>query len=335
MKLLFINSSNSDYVEDQLLAGLTEILGASNVVLFPVNINYYFSRRPYPRNMGVSRKLTQYVPDLLAAKKQLRRFDFDAVVIGSTKADTFTRFLEIAEHLPKHIPIIYVDGGDWPEVGGDANRMHFAELYRQIVAKHKFKLVFKRECLQHITYDANVIPFPMAFKPPLNYKKAAAKYDVTCWCVESDPIRTQALGLLEDRFDCRANGSTKGQTFRKYKRKGNAYILELSASKIACNFRGVGWDTLRYWEIPGVQTLMISGRPGIIIPDNFKHEEHVIFCKDDLSDLIDKANYFLTHDKEREEIATRAFEYVNTHHTHVARARYFLQHLAEKGLRAQ
>ena len=329
MRLLFLNSLSADYVEDQLTAGLTEILGPENVVLYPVNINYYIARRPYPRNMGVCRNSWSYITDLFAIRRQLRAFQFDAVVIGSAKRDTFERFLQISDYLPAHIPIIFVDGGDWPQIGGDAQRMHFDDLFQQVVSSRPFKMVFKREYLATEHYPENTFAFPMAYKPPGNFHKPPAKYAVTCWCVESHPLRTQALTLLENQFDCKANGTVTGQTFRNYKRKGDNYLSELAASKIACNFRGVGWDTLRYWEIPGVQTLMISGRPQIVIPDNFKHEQHVIFCRDDLSDLIEKADYYLRHHNEREQLAEEAHRHVMKHHTHIARARYFLERVNE------
>ncbi|MCG6968243.1 MAG: glycosyltransferase [Gammaproteobacteria bacterium] len=324
-----INSYSADYVEDQLAAGLTAVLGRQNVVFYPVNINYYLARRPYPRNMGVCRDSWNYFTDLLAVRRQLRSFQFDAVIIGSTKRDTFERFLQISDYLPAHIPIIFVDGGDWPAIGGDAQRMHFDGLYQQVMSERTPKVIFKREYLSTESYPENTFAFPMAFKPPKAFEKAPLKYDVTCWCVESHPLRTQALELLQNRFDCKANGTVKGQTFRTYKRKGNTYLSELSASKIACNFRGVGWDTLRYWEIPGVQTLMISGLPQITIPDNFKHEEHVIFCRDDLSDLLDKADYYLKHDQEREQLAAAAHDHIMKYHTHLARAHYFLERVRD------
>lgn len=329
MRLLLINSFSADYIEDQLAAGLTEILGIENVVFYPVNINYYFARRPYPRNMGVCRHSWNYLADLLKLRRQLRNFQFDAVVIGSTKRDTFERFLQISADLPANIPIVFVDGGDWPQIGGDAKRMQFEDLYQQVVSNRPPKVIFKREYLHSESYPDNTFAFPMAFKPPTAFQKAPIKYDVTCWCVESHPLRTQALELLESQFDCKANGTVKGQTFRNYKRKGDNYLRELSASKIACNFRGVGWDTLRYWEIPGVQTLMISGSPQIVIPDNFKHEEHVIFCRDDLSDLIDKADYYLKNDQDREQLAKAAHDHVMKYHTHIARAQYFLERVCE------
>ena len=60
------------------------------------------------------------------------------------------------------------------------------------------------------------------------------------------------MELIQDRFDCRANGTTRNQVFKKYKRKGDFYLEELKRARITLNFRGVGWDTLRYWEVPAL-----------------------------------------------------------------------------------
>lgn len=330
MRLLFVNSTRPDYLEDQLFSGLTSILGEEMVVPYPVNAKFYFPRRPYPRNMGRAKPPLRFLPDRVALGKQLKRFAFDAVVIGSTKQDTFERYLEIEDRIPKGLPLIYVDGGDWPEIGGDARRMNFESHFRRI-AQRDFTLIFKREYVIHHEYAKNVVPFPMSWYD-VAIPKTKPKYQVTCWCVESHPMRTEALKLLAGHFDCGSNGTVPGQTFRSYSRKGKRYLRELSAGAIACTFRGVGWDTLRYWEIPGVRTFMVSNEPQIVIPNNFVHGEHLVFCKDDLRDLLDLISYYLRNEREREEMAASAHTHVIKHHTHRARARFFIQRLKECGI---
>lgn len=330
MRFLFINSKSPDYIEDQLFSALTEIFGKQSVRAYPVNYRYYIQRKAYPLNMGKCRTASDYIIDKLTLKNELKAFEYDCVIIGSTKRDTFENFLEISDHLPDNIPLIYLDGGDFPEVGGDATRLGFESLYNSVTNNYKFKHIFKREYLIDKKYADNVYPFPMSFKlQPIEFP-VEKKYDVTCWCVESDPIRTQALSILENLYDCRSNGTTLGQTFRKYKRKGLGYLRELGSSRISCNFRGVGWDTLRYWEIPAVQSLMVSQKPGIVIPNNFIHGEHVLFCKDDLSDLTDLIDYYLLHDDETKEISASAHTFLMNHHTNIQRAEYFLEIVSSK-----
>lgn len=324
MSLLFINSCSPDYLEDQLFAGLTELLGRERVIPYPVNRNYYLPRKPYPRNLGHCRRLGDYLRDRAALRRGLRQREFDAVIIGSTKRDTFEHYRDLLPDLPAGIPVIYVDGGDWPEVGGDAERMGFQGLLRDVFNRRPPQVVFKREYLIGKDYAPDVHPLPMAFGPAPEIGTVEKKYDVTCWCVESDPIRTHALELLENRYDCRANGTTRGQKFRSYKRKGTGYLRELAASRIACNFRGVGWDTLRYWEIPGVGGLMVSQRPRIAIPDNFAHGTHVMFCRDDLTDFVSILDEFLRDEHARQQLADAGHAHLLQNHTYRHRAKRFL-----------
>ena len=84
--------------------------------------------------------------------------------------------------------------------------------------------------------------------------------------------------------------------------------------------RGGGWDTLRYWEIPAVSSMMISQKPDIIIPHNFINEESVVFLSDDLSNVEELASYYLKNEKKRAEIANNGFNWLLKYHTDVKRA---------------
>ncbi len=332
MRILYINSLKSDYVQDQIFAGLTELLGPEAILSFPLNAQYYLPTKRYPRNMGRSRPFYSWALDKLRYRKDITSFEPDLVVLASTKRDTLESFLRIEAELPKGIPLVYIDGGDWPEVGGDAVRMGFESIYHEVMKRRTADLVFKRECLIGKEYAPNVLPLPMAFRPQQNFTADDKRYQVTLWCVESDPIRTSALEMLQGSYDCIENGSVPGQTFRSYKRKGINYLRELSASRVACNFRGVGWDTMRYWEIPGVGAFMVSQKPGIVIPDNFIDGQHVAFCADDLSDFKDKIDYYLKHEIEREEMAAEAHKHLMQKHTHLQRAHYFIEAVRERNL---
>lgn len=324
-RILFVNSLDTDYLEDLTFAGLSEILGNEQVVSYPTNLHYYCSRYRYPKNIGQCRTAARFLIDRLALSSRLKSFEFDAVVLGSAKQDACEAFIGLAASLPGGIPKIFIDGGDRPEIGGDAIRENFSSTFNSLQRQTTFDLIFKRECLTTQKYDARVIPFPFSFKAPeFRTECETKKYDVAFWAVESHPVRTQALKIVESSFDCKANGTTTGQSFRRYNRHGARYLAELSAARIGYNFRGVGWDTLRYWELPGVGTLMISGKPEIRIPDNFVHGKQVVFCKDDLSDLHSLSAYYLEHDLEREEIARAGRNHLLQNHTYLHRARYFL-----------
>lgn len=273
MKVLYINRKKSDYLQDILYTGLVKTLGVSNVVDMPWNNKFHFNFKKYPRNIGL------YKPSLI--KSLLNRFSvnqFSLVIVASCHPDTLRLYLDIIDKIPADIPTAFVDGGDWSEVAGDLDRLGGMDLYEKILSIRPFDYIFKREYLIDKTYDENVYPLPFGFNldrlPKLNKDY---KYDVSFWAVESHRVRSEALALLEDKFDCRVNGTVKNQVMSKYKRKGSFYLQELACCKIVLNLRGAGWDTLRYWEVPALGGFMMSQKPGIVIKNNFVEDKEVVF----------------------------------------------------------
>ncbi|MCB9072192.1 MAG: glycosyltransferase family 1 protein [Bdellovibrionaceae bacterium] len=323
MNILFINSPECDYVQDLLYSGLVKILSQNNVIDYPHNPRYHWRNKNYPRNLGLNRNW-QF---LFRPKKNIDLKHFDFVIIGSCKKRALSTYLEILPKIPSSTPVIMIDGGDLPGLGEDLTRENSPWTFQDIQRKRPFDYILKREYLIHDSHPQNVYPFPMSMNmlriPP--FTDSVKKYDVSFWAVESHPIRTKALGLLQKHFDCLNNGTTLNQTFHKYKRKGKFYLEELHRCKIVLNFRGAGWDTLRYWEVPAVKSLLITQKPQIVIPNDFNDHEHVLHCKDDLSDLIDLCDYSLKNEKERETIAQAGHQHLLDHHTDIHRANYLLK----------
>jgi len=320
MKILYINSHSADYVQDLTYSGLVKVFGLKNVIDYKWNQKYHVPYKKYPKNLG-------YVSgSLLPSLAHLSVKQFDVVLVGSAKVDCFESYLAFMDRIPANVPVVFIDGGDQPVIGRDLIVYGRPELYEEAIAKRPFDLVFKREMLIDQDYGKNVFPLPMCFNMDRarNVPKEK-KYQVSFWAVESAPIRVKALDLLSDQFDCKANGTERNQKFSKYKRKGEFYLQELARCKIVLNFRGGGWDTMRYWEVPAIGSFMISQRPQFVIPQNFEHEKHVVFCQDDLSDLIELCEYYLENETAREQIATNGKNHLLQYHTDVKRAEYIIQ----------
>ena len=98
----------------------------------------------------------------------------------------------------------------------------------------------------------------------------------------------------------------------------------IAKSKIAIAIRGWGRDTVRRWEIPAFNTMMLECDCGILAPYPFVDKITCVRFKEDLSDLIEKIIYYLKHDDERKAIATRGHEHLLKYHTNEKRAAYFL-----------
>ncbi|MDX4050974.1 glycosyltransferase [Aliarcobacter skirrowii] len=323
MKILYINTSRFDYVQDLIYSGLVKKFGIKNVIDYKWNKKYHLPYTKYPKNNG-------YVKGSFL-KSIFRKIDFknfDYVFIGAGKVKPLETYIEIAKEIPPTTPIIFIDGEDGEEVGYDIKVRFGAEhIYNKALEFRPFDIIFKREYLINKEYEKNVFPLPMCFnldrlpsKLPNIYK-----YDFSFWAVESDPIRTKALNILENEFDCKENGTYKNQKFSKYQRKGEFYLQELKSCKITLNLRGGGWDTMRYWEVPAVGGFMLSQKPGILIPNNFEHEKDIVFIKDDLSDLVDLGKYYLKNETKREEIAKNGHNKLLEYHTDIKRVEYIFE----------
>ncbi|OGR89262.1 MAG: hypothetical protein A3A86_01995 [Elusimicrobia bacterium RIFCSPLOWO2_01_FULL_60_11] len=332
--ILFVASRETDYLQDLTYAGLAEILGVEKVWDFPSHWQYHSEKRffwnkkaEYPQNLG-------YTPsDQLCALSSFS--EANLAVLASAKPDALQEFHKIFDELK--CPWVFVDGGDRKEIGGDFKRTGgdaSFRLFQELWRKRPPALVFKRE-LSLQSRDPLVLPFPFSFKSgdtllnSAELSKVSPKYDVLFWAVESSETRALAFQVLKGKYDCEANGSVPGQKFRKYGLRGKEYFEALASAKIALSFRGEGFDTLRYWEIPACGSFMVSEPPIIQIPENFKDGKHAVFCKPDLSDLTDKIDHFLKNEKEREDIARAGREHLLKYHTHRARAEYFIGKVKE------
>jgi len=325
MRILYINRSKFDYMQDFIYSGLVKLIGAENIIESPWNLNFHWNYRDYPKNIGENRGT--FLKSLYA---QWHKNSFDAVIVASCHPDTIKHYAQILSMIPKDVVTVFIDGGDRPEVGGDFDRLGGKKEYVEAIKERPFDLIFKREYLLDRAYDENVYPLPMCFDisnlPALD---GTYKYDVSFWAVESHEIRTKALELLQNKFDCAQNGTVRNQVMKKYKRKGMFYLQELARCKIGLNLRGAGWDTLRYWEIPALGGFMISQRPKIKIENNFIDREDVVYCKDDLSDLLELCEYYLEHEDERMKIANNAAEHTKKYHTDIVRAQTILDKITD------
>ena len=321
MKILYLCSRHFDYQQDLTYSGLVKILGKENVTDYPWNPKFHLPYKAYPKNLGYSgfSVLNLFAPDF---KK------FDLVIFGSAKGDTLATYTRILPQI-KDKPILFLDGGDLPEVGGDFHRFNLSAAFNDMIKKRAFDIVLKREYIPSLHQgDSKIFPFPFSF--PYNLaidpvKEESKKYEVSFWGQQNPAIRSNALKLLQGKYDCDKNGTTLNQNFNTYKRKGKFYLEEIARCKVVLNFRGGGWDTMRYWEVPATGTFMISQRPQIIIPNNFEGGKQVVWCDDSLDDLIDKIDYYLARPNERELISKQAREHLNRFHLNTTRAQALIE----------
>lgn len=322
MKVLFIGSKSYDYMQDIVYSGLIKNLGFKNVIEYNWNKKYHIPYKKYPKNLG-------YFKHSLHRSIHFNSRNYDAVILAATKPDSFKSYIKLAPIISRNIPVVLIDGGDRPELGGDLDRLGEPTLFTKAREIRDFDFVFKREMKINISYEKNVLPLTFGFnltRLPNNLQKEN-KYDVAFWAGESHPIRSKAFDLLKNNFDCDINGTTKGVDLEKFSRKGMFYLEELSACKINLSLRGGGFDTLRYWEIPAVGSMLLSEPADIIIENDFIDNKHAVFCDPTVDDLIDLCKYYLKEDNKREKITAQGKSHLEKYHTDINRANYILKQL--------
>jgi hypothetical protein len=105
-------------------------------------------------------------------------------------------------------------------------------------------------------------------------------------------------------------------------RKGlphETYLKILSQSLCSVSTYGMGFDTVRYWEIPYSGSVLISRRPRTLIPNNLKEDKHAFFF-DNLKELKQHVEYIIEDPDTALKIGKEARKFVMKYHSPEARA---------------
>lgn len=135
--------------------------------------------------------------------------------------------------------------------------------------------------------------------------------------------RTDLIRFLQDKV---------GPRFTWYGRKGAEEVRGSKLNDLYASTKVVVGDSVahpRYWSNRIYETI---GRGGFIIhpmtpglDEEFTPYKHFVPYKfGDMDGLLEKINYFLEHDEEREAIAKAGMEHVKTHHTLLNRCQEFI-----------
>ena len=114
-------------------------------------------------------------------------------------------------------------------------------------------------------------------------------------------------------------------------RKGlphETYLKILSQSLCAVSTYGMGFDTVRYWEIPYSGSVLISRKPRTLIPNNLKEGKHAFFF-DNLRELKQHVEYVIEDPDTALKIGKEARKFVMKYHSPEARARTIINALIQ------
>jgi glycosyltransferase involved in cell wall biosynthesis len=114
-------------------------------------------------------------------------------------------------------------------------------------------------------------------------------------------------------------------------RKGlphETYLKILSQSLCVVSTYGMGFDTVRYWEIPYSGSVLISRRPRTLIPNNLEEGKHAFFF-DNLRELKQHVEYIIEDPDTALKIGKEARKFVMKYHSPEARARTIINALTQ------
>lgn len=361
MKILYLTPWGYDYLPDQLYTGLCKVLGWESVVDFPWKVEYHdpSHKLPYlPQNPGRRYELEEI-------RALLERHEFNLVVLTAQRRGTLEAFDALSQNCPMP-PVTLVDSNDSPEMKPDLFRRVRAGLYFKREYHWQGSSGVKDTYIKwrQFGWDRDLFsrthPLPMSViletVPPCN--AVIEDVDISFSGYVSDRKRIRAVQLLKNAADIRFEGGVYADPATRKsklavgaipilqaKLRGDPYVdgaehrpkLDyfnhydlLSRSKMGLSIRGAGFDTVRYWEIVASKTLLISERPSIYIPNNFEHEKHAVFCRPDLSDLLDLVRTYVRDEGSRKAIAEAGYHHLVKYHTCEERARQFLEICVKK-----
>jgi hypothetical protein len=357
MNILFVVDALQDLVSDPLYLGLVRVLGQEKVVDFPSKSIFHDpeSKRWFLPQVPALNYSEERIRDLLRDRY------FDLVCLASAREQCVANLRRIYTQngFP---PIVFIDGADDARIRHDVVREFSVALYfkREYAWSAESAAVQWWNCVKAFrgsrslydrTYPLQISIPQDALPARLNEQK---DIDVSFYGYASHRKRPQAMELIRSLGReglAVAAGIYGSATDKQYKLEPtrfrrtvtklfnpvpvseegqrrklspDEYYRTIARSKVAVSIRGGGFDTLRYWEIVATGTFMLSEQPDIVIPDNFQHGQHAVFCRPNLKDFKELVRYYVRHDAERETIARAGHEHLLKHHTCERRAEYFL-----------
>ena len=226
---------------------------------------------------------------------------------------------------------IFLDGSDYSEYEEDPAT---------------YALYIKRELIDKPDTPSNVEPLIFAAEDRHFTKTISASHynlwqgktdDLVCImsACEKRPWRFDIMKSLEDAFghsdkvfigECREGDNLGETTIDTGGRHHSGYFKKLLNSKISVDSYGCGKarQTGRFWESLANGCLVMYQPIEPYVWNNSYTDEEDFIVYNDNDELVEKAKYYISHDKEAKKIADRGFTKLLQHHTTTARAKEFL-----------
>lgn len=333
MRCLFLLEAQQDYGEFYLFNGICELIGKDNLLLYPLKLAYsgqsdLWYKLPNENKLGISHPTPYIVPRPMRIYPMEEIVDempgIDLIVLSSPRS--------YPVHALRFIKQLY--GGNIPKPLAFCDCEDSEELRYDLIEEFKPQFIFKRELIKPIP---NVYPMPFSsclpYLPFWNEIKELPKtLDVFALYGNTNIMRAKVVKfLLEQNLTNSYVGIDTGalpwQDADRFKiapmRSYQDYLKMMASAKINVIVRGHGRDTVRYWEAASFETLLLIKDPGIVIPHPYIDKVHCVYFNE-LEDLKEKIDYYLSHEDERLVIAKACREHTMKYHKNYDRAKYVL-----------
>ena len=136
-------------------------------------------------------------------------------------------------------------------------------------------------------------------------------------------IRSRAISLLQNQTSFVFAGGLKRQSY-------DNFLKEAAGSRICIDLPGLGDLCFRLIDYLAIGSCVVAYPHGCLLHEPLVDREHIVYCKDDLSDLVELCEYYLENDDERERIAANARRFfdANLHQDNLIR--YYLHTCADR-----
>jgi Glycosyl transferases group 1 len=311
-RILVITHDYSDYGMDTLFHGLCTLLGKDNVVEFPWKPTLHGQRREAANNYPCVFDYPGEPRDVSDLVMELRQGCFDLILYADVVQMAHASEVRQLVHAATHVPLVLYD--TWDDCYTPMEKL------LRYVGRSAFDLIFKREMLSGVDYGPHTHPLPFGYPESMvDLETCRKKSETLFWAGKQEyGLRPLYIPRLEAHL-----GRSLDQRYDQ-----EQYRRRLRTSQIGLSFFGCGFDTVRYWELPANQVMLMAERPPIRIPYDFVDGQSAVFF-DDLPGMERKLEYYLRHPEEVARIAAAGHAHFLRRHTSTARARQFLGTVAK------
>lgn len=322
MRILFLSSeSSTEHMADFLYNGFVELYGHENVIDYPYKPRYHVKELQDTGDAylywcscidkDADNRKHYTIDDFNEIVQKVNNKEFD-LLIASIRA--YNTFVQIKNHTWP-IGTIIINGEDLSD-----------DDYLKFVPKltpywNNIDMILQREYKHNIPFDKKVVPFscpcPIRNLPNIGFNKDK-KIDLFCHLGDTHPFRKDLREkLLQISKNLGITSLIGNNHFTVHE-----YFRLMNNSKICIMSGGLGWETTHYLDIPFAKSMLFAQHPEnalhpgtlkldpIVYPNNFKDRYSAIFYKNDLSDIELLIKYYLSHDKEREDITKKGYEHL-------------------------